>query len=29
MIPEFKSIFDLLKVFPNEQCCIDHLEQLR
>lgn len=29
MIPEFKSIFDLLKVFPTEQSCIDHLENLR
>jgi transposase-like protein len=29
MIPEFKSIFDLLKAFPNEQSCIDHLERLR
>ena len=29
MLPEFKSIFDLLKAFPNEQSCIDHLERLR
>lgn len=29
MIPEFKSIFDLLKAFPTEQSCIDHLERLR
>lgn len=29
MIPEFKSIFDLLKAFPDEQSCIDHLERLR
>lgn len=29
MLPEFKSIFDLLKAFPNEQSCIDHLEKLR
>lgn len=28
MIPEFKSIFDLLKAFPSEQSCIDHLERL-
>ncbi|MBL7729431.1 MAG: IS1595 family transposase [Dinghuibacter sp.] len=29
MIPEFKSIIDLLKAFPTEQSCIDHLERLR
>lgn len=29
MLPEFKSIFDLLKAFPNEQTCINHLERLR
>lgn len=29
MLPEFKSIFDLLKAFPTEQACIDHLEGLR
>ena len=28
MIPEFKSIFDLLKAFPTEQSCIHHLENL-
>lgn len=28
MLPEFKSIFDLLKAFPTEQYCIDHLERL-
>ncbi|MEP7163106.1 MAG: IS1595 family transposase [Ferruginibacter sp.] len=28
MLPEFKSIIDLLKTFPNEQSCIDHLENL-
>jgi len=28
MLPEFKSIFDLLKAFPTEQACIDHLERL-
>ena len=26
---EFKNISDILKAFPNEQTCIDHLEQLR
>lgn len=26
---EFKTIFDLLKVFPDEQTCINHLERLR
>ena len=26
---EFKSILDLIKAFPDEQTCIDHLEQLR
>ncbi|MBS1642771.1 MAG: IS1595 family transposase [Bacteroidetes bacterium] len=25
----FKSIFDLLKAFPNEQSCINHLEEIR
>ena len=29
MIPQFKSIFDLLKAFPDEQSCINHLEKLR
>jgi len=29
MIPTFSSIFDLLKAFPDEQSCIDHLENLR
>lgn len=29
MLPEFKSIIDLLKVFPDEQSCINHLEHLR
>ncbi|MBL7701496.1 MAG: IS1595 family transposase [Ferruginibacter sp.] len=28
MLPEFKSIFDLLKAFPTEQSCINHLENL-
>ena len=28
MIPEFKSILDLIKAFPTEQSCIDHLEKL-
>lgn len=26
---DFKSILDLVKAFPNEQTCINHLEQLR
>lgn len=26
---DFNSIIDLLNTFPNEQTCIDHLEQLR
>src|SRR4051812_13283224 len=29
IFPEFKSIFDLLKAFPDEQTCITHLEALR
>jgi len=29
MLPEFKSILDLIKAFPTEQSCIDHLETLR
>jgi len=29
MIPAFSSIFDLLKAFPDEQSCINHLEALR
>lgn len=29
MTSEFRTIFDLLKVFPNEQTCIDRLEQIR
>ena len=29
MLPEFKSIFDLLKAFPTEQDCINHLEKIR
>lgn len=28
-ISEFTSILDLLKAFPNEQSCINHLEKLR
>jgi transposase-like protein len=28
-IVSFKSILDLLKAFPNEQTCINHLEKLR
>lgn len=29
MVQQFKSILDLIKTFPDEQSCIDHLEQLR
>jgi len=29
VFPQFKSIFDLLKAFPDEQTCINHLEALR
>ncbi|MCX6319173.1 MAG: IS1595 family transposase [Bacteroidetes bacterium] len=29
MLPEFKSIFELLRAFPTEQACIDHLERLQ
>jgi transposase-like protein len=29
MLPEFKSIFDLIKAFPTEQSCIEHLERLQ
>jgi len=29
MVAEFKSVFDLLKAFPDEQSCINHLEQLQ
>lgn len=29
MIPSFSSIFELLKAFPDEQSCIDHLERFR
>ncbi|MDR6804615.1 transposase-like protein [Dyadobacter sp. BE34] len=29
MIGEFKSILDLVKAFPTEQDCIEHLEKLR
>jgi len=28
MVAEFTSIIDLLKAFPDEQTCIDHLERL-
>ncbi len=28
-VTEFKSIFDLLRTFPNETSCIEHLESLR
>lgn len=26
---EFNSIIELLEAFPNEQSCVNHLEQLR
>ncbi|MBS1684124.1 MAG: IS1595 family transposase [Bacteroidetes bacterium] len=29
MVLQFKSILDLLKAFPTEQACIDHLTKLR
>ncbi len=29
MIPEFKSILDLIKAFPDEESCIKHLEEIR
>ncbi len=29
MIQKFKSILDLIEVFPDEQACINHLEELR
>src|SRR5215210_3554677 len=29
MIPQFKSILDLIAAFPDEQPCINHLERLR
>lgn len=29
MVSEFRSILDLLKAFPDEQSCINHLEKLR
>ena len=29
MVSQFKSILDLLKAFPTEQSCIEHLEKLR
>ena len=29
IIPEFKSILDLIKAFPDEQSCIEHIERLR
>jgi transposase-like protein len=28
-VSEFKSIFDLIKAFPDEQSCINHLEKIR
>jgi len=29
MLPEFKSILDLIKAFPDELSCIEHLESIR
>ena len=29
MIPQFNSIIDLLKAFPTEEDCVNHLEKLR
>ena len=29
MIPEFKSILDLIKTFPDEASCIQHIEAIR
>ena len=29
MVADFKNIFDLIKAFPTEQDCINHLERLR
>lgn len=29
MIPEFKSILDLIHKFPNEEACIEHIESIR
>lgn len=29
MVAQFKSILDLLKAFPDEQSCINHLESIR
>jgi len=29
MVKQFKSILDLIKTFPDEQSCVDHLEALR
>lgn len=29
MLEEFKSLFDIQQAFPDEQSCINHLEELR
>lgn len=29
IVKNFKSILELFEAFPDEQCCIDHLERLR
>lgn len=29
MLKEFKSLFDIQQAFPDEQACINHLEELR
>lgn len=29
MLEEFKSLFDIQQAFPDEQACINHLEELR
>lgn len=29
MLKEFKSLFDIQQTFPDEQSCINHLEELR
>lgn len=28
-LDDFKSIFDAIKMFPDEQTCIDYLEKMR
>lgn len=29
MIPQFKSMTEMLERFPDEQACIDHLTEIR